>query len=339
MRVVIPVQALHVGGGCRVLADTANALTDGGHDVQVVIPAWAPVEYELRCKVLRVGSLDATSIPNGDMILANYYTTFSPAYQVSPTNCVRLSLGFEPLWVADPHVAQWTYQQGVPTISISHWLENQIFAASGKRSRVVNLGVDRHVFHPKGEKRHHRRKIILYIARDPDAGYQLKGFSDFSTAMQELTKTYPGRFVVHLICPERELHLPGIAHKVFQPKTDRELAHLYRQADIFVSTSWFEGFALPPLEAMACGTPVVTTDSGGIRDFCRHQESAYITPPKDPSRLASAIKRVLTRDELKRRIIQGGLLSAQEHTQSRFARRIVRALEAIDQERKRHPSN
>jgi glycosyltransferase involved in cell wall biosynthesis len=333
VKVVIPVGALHVGGGCRVLAQVANALVAKRHDVEVVIPQGMPIEYKLHCKVTQVPSLQKEYIPYGDVVLPNFYTTFAPAFAAWPEKCVRLSLGYEPYWVPDPDYARWTYQQQVPVISISNWLADQIQANAGSPSQVVNLGVDRHVFHPKGRKKKRKRKVILYIARDPNAGYELKGYTDFVASMHILKQISKRKFTVYMICPERILPLPGIAHRTFQPQTDDEIATLYRAADVFVSTSWFEGFALPPLEAMACGTPVVTTNSGGILDFAEHHESALITSPRAPEELAYAVKRILNSHHLRGHILRGGLKSAREHSQRRFERRIVRALEKIHRER------
>ncbi len=333
MKVVIPVGALHVGGGCRVLAGLANTLHAAGHDVDVVIPEAAPLEYALSCNVVKVPQLSAETIPYGDVVLPNFYSTFAPAYAAWPKQCVRLSLGFEPLWVPDPEVALWTYATGVPVISISNWLAQQIQIAVNVPSRVVNLGVNQRVFHPKGKKRHHHEKIILYMARDPDAGYALKGFADFQEAMQKFSRRYKGKYCVYMICPERVLTLDGIPHKTFQPKSDREIAHLYRRADVFVSTSWFEGFALPPLEALACGTPVVTTDSGGLRDFCVHKETAYMTRPRDTSRLAHGIYKVLRNRGFRKHIASRGLARAKQLNEEAQYLRMVQALEQIHFER------
>lgn len=333
MKVVIPVGALHVGGGCRVLANLANALAAAGHAVDVVIPDGAPIAYPLHCGVIKVPELTSATIPYGDVVLTNFYTTFLPAFQAWPNQCVRLSLGFEPLWAPDAEFALWTYRQGVPVISISHWLDDTIHDAVGTRTRVVNLGVNRRIFHPKGHKRHHEEKVILYIARDPNAGYSLKGFDDFAQAMHVFKRYYKKRYRLYLICPERPLALPGFPCRVFQPQTDRELAHLYRRADVFVSSSWFEGFALPPLEAMACGTPVVTTDSGGVRDFCHHKQSAYIAPPRNPKRLAHGIYKVLRKRDFRRHITHGAIASAREFDEAAQYRRMVAAIERIHAQR------
>lgn len=333
LKIVIPVGDLVTGGGTRALAVLANALVRAGHEVDIVIPESAGIDYSLSCNVVRVPALAPAFIPYGDVVLINYYSTFGPAYQAWPRQCVRLCQGYEPLWVPDKDYALATYATEVPIITISHWLDEQIYRSLHKRTRVENLGVNRRSFHPKGHKKPHHRKVIMYIARDPSLGYRMKGFHDFVRAMRRFHHSYDGRYVVYLVCPERRLSLGHIPHKVFQPRTDKELAHLYRRADVFVSTSHYEGFGLPPLEAMACGTPVVTTDSGGIRDFSVHKQTVYMTKPRDYRRIAHGMKRVLEDAGLRAKLIANGLYMARGFDERTQYRRLVRAIEEIHQER------
>jgi glycosyltransferase involved in cell wall biosynthesis len=334
MKVVIPVEELHIGGGCKVIVDLSDTLTMRGHEVEIVILESGVVQYPISCKLTRVYGLLKETIPYGDIILPNFYTTFAPAFEAWPAQCVRLSLGFEPYWVADREKALWTYKQQIPIISISRWLDHQIYEHAGMRSTIVSLGVDPAVFYPTPKSiEANQPKIILYIARDPEEGYKLKGFDDFRKCMDIVNHEWPGDFIVYLICPGRKLSLPGIPHRHFFPKDEEEMAALYRAADVFVSSSWFEAFSLPPLEAMACGTPVVTTNSGGVLDFAAHMESAYITPPKDPRSLAQGICAVLTDKELVKMLVLGGVQSAKRLNKEQANWKMVSALERIYQER------
>lgn len=76
-----------------------------------------------------------------------------------------------------------------------------------------------------------------------------------------------------------------------------EIAEEYSKAEIFVSSSWYEGFGLPVLEAMACGAAVVCTDSKGIDDFAFNNENCLKVPPKSPEEIAKAIKMFLSNPE------------------------------------------
>ena len=85
--------------------------------------------------------------------------------------------------------------------------------------------------------------------------------------------------------------------------TRERLRELYRGAKLFIYPSHYEGFGIPPLEAMACGAPVVATRTGAIPDYA--EGSALLVPPADREALRAAIVRVLGdrafRDELRER--------------------------------------
>jgi len=83
----------------------------------------------------------------------------------------------------------------------------------------------------------------------------------------------------------------GVRERVtFVGRRDRaELRTYYNAADIFVSTPWYEPFGITPLEAMACGIPVVGSRVGGIKFSVRDGETGYLVPPDDPAALAERI--------------------------------------------------
>ena len=80
----------------------------------------------------------------------------------------------------------------------------------------------------------------------------------------------------------------GVADRVtFVGRRDRdELAAWYNAADLFATTPWYEPFGITPLEAMACGIPVLGSNVGGIKFTVRDGETGYLVPPNDPGALA-----------------------------------------------------
>jgi D-inositol-3-phosphate glycosyltransferase len=80
----------------------------------------------------------------------------------------------------------------------------------------------------------------------------------------------------------------GIGERVvFTGRRSREFLKLYYSAaDAFVTTPWYEPFGITPLEAMACGTPVIGADVGGIRFSVADGETGWLVPPEDPDALA-----------------------------------------------------
>ena len=89
---------------------------------------------------------------------------------------------------------------------------------------------------------------------------------------------------------------------------EETLAVMYRLAGVFVFPSLYEGFGLPPLEAMASGTPVVTSNVSSLPEVAG--DAAVLVDPVRPEAIADGIYRVLTDDDLRRELRRKGLARA-----------------------------
>jgi glycosyltransferase involved in cell wall biosynthesis len=104
--------------------------------------------------------------------------------------------------------------------------------------------------------------------------------------------------------------------------SDETLAVLYRLAAVFVFPSLYEGFGLPPLEAMASGTPVVTSNVSSLPEVAG--DAAVLVDPYDAMDIKDGIKRVLTDPALAAEMRRKGLLRAREFS---WERSVARTLE------------
>jgi glycosyltransferase involved in cell wall biosynthesis len=86
-----------------------------------------------------------------------------------------------------------------------------------------------------------------------------------------------------------------------------ELYRWYSAADVAVTTPWYEPFGLTPLEAMACGTPVIGSAVGGIAFTIADSETGFLVPPRDPEALASRLDTLLSDRALRRRMGEAGV--------------------------------
>lgn len=80
------------------------------------------------------------------------------------------------------------------------------------------------------------------------------------------------------------------------------LKHFYSAADVFITTPWYEPFGITPLEAMACGTPVIGSNVGGIKYTVLHGKTGYLVPPNEPVRLAEKIFQLVSNNTLLQRM-------------------------------------
>ena len=106
---------------------------------------------------------------------------------------------------------------------------------------------------------------------------------------------------------------------------EADLPKIYAQAALFVYPSLYEGFGLPPLEAMACGVPVVCSNRTSLPEVVG--EGGLLLDPKDTSAWPETVQRLLTQDEARRQLAARGLARAKHFTLEKTAERFLKALE------------
>jgi glycosyltransferase involved in cell wall biosynthesis len=108
----------------------------------------------------------------------------------------------------------------------------------------------------------------------------------------------------------------AVCHLGYVP--DPDLPLLYNLADAFVFPSWREGFGLPPLEAMACGTPVVASDRPAMPEILG--DAALYAAPDEPEAMADVLARVLRERALREDVRARGIAQAARYSWERAAR-------------------
>jgi glycosyltransferase involved in cell wall biosynthesis len=199
---------------------------------------------------------------------------------------------------------------------------------AGAKVYVSGVGVDTNVFYPRRGRiiDSGGKPVVMVIVRKA----KFKGGNVAIRALNIVNRRVP----VHAVLVSegdavkrvfREVK-PEFAYTVYSGVSDDFLAKLYSSSDVFLFTSYRESFGLPPLEARACGTAVVTTDCGGNRDYAVDGYNALVVPPGDPEAAAHAVIRVLSDDELREGARRQGLETAKRWTWERVVEVFDRAL-------------
>lgn len=179
----------------------------------------------------------------------------------------------------------------------------------GDRVDVVPVGVDHTVFRPGGAR------VPGRIVCTASADVPIKGLDTLIAAGQRL-RDAGHRFELIVVGKPRVGNNTDLV-SFRTGLSDVELADLLRSAEIACVPSRYEGFSLPALEAMACGTPLVATTAGALPEVVGG--AGLLVPPGDPDRLADALGRLLTEPNLRADLAAAGMRRASGFTWRRCA--------------------
>lgn len=191
------------------------------------------------------------------------------------------------------------------------------------RSTVVHSGIepaDFPLFEDDGDDGGEFGWRLLYVGRLDERKGILTAVDALARLPEQSTLRVVGRGDLADAIRERARDR-GVADRVTIEAADRAaLAPVYRSSDVLLFTSeWDEPFGLTPIEAMACGTPVVGTGTGGSDAFLVDRQTCLRYPPGDAGALAAAVEELASDDELRRRLRVEGRALATELTTDRLA--------------------
>ena len=225
-------------------------------------------------------------------------------------------------------------------IAVSHTTKRDLVQYLGipeERISVVYEGIDHRVFSPL-ERRLVDYHYLLYVGTEQPRKNLvglLKAFSRLKSQrdFKDLKLVKVGRaggpeaeFRKETLRAVRELELSDDV--VFtEYVAEKDLPAYYSGAECFILPSFYEGFGFPPLEAMACGCPVIVSNLASLPEIVG--DAALSVDPKDISSLVGALHAVLTDERLKRELVSKGLERASQFSWEKAARETLKVYEAV----------
>lgn len=189
-------------------------------------------------------------------------------------------------------------------VSPSQWLGDQVQKAaltSGMSSLTIPNCIDTHLFKPEnGSDARHAlglpldKKLVLFAGantQDPR-----KGFRYFEEAMQNPALNDMEVVILGKGQPEHFRNIPVKVHFLGKIASPQQMVHAYNAADLLVAPSLEDNLPNTIMEAMACGTPVVGFDTGGIPEMIGHRVSGYVAEAGSASSLSEGIQWIVSHD-------------------------------------------
>ncbi len=354
MRITFLLSSLWLSGGVLLVVDYANRLSERGHRVTLVTPGGtvdAAVQAKLAPTVTLIEGrvrlaqgarpwmlpllvLDLVrAAPPSDVIVATHTPTTVPALLLrllrKARYCAWLYMDYEEMF-RQRALERWLLHHMPRHVDLIMPISQPLAA---EVQRVTSVPV---VVTGSGLARANAFRESSHLAHD-DSTWRLlyvgdnrprKGLREFLAAAALVYPQLPNLALV-IVSKEPCTITSDVPHQVHIYPSDEALVALYRSCDAFVSCSWGEGLGYPPLEAMACGTPVILTDSTGVRDYARHEANCLLVPPRAPQAIAHAILRLAHDPSLAARLAAQGKATVAHYDWDAVIDRVEAALTSL----------
>ncbi len=329
MKIVFVVPEISKTGGMRVIFEYANRLSDKGNDVTLVSPIFPfnsfmgkislyflkyRIKYAIRFlsgKVQKPQKYFETRfeikyilfplkifVPEADVYIATSWTSSYLVNKLSNNNKFYLVQDYE-TWTSNKKYVDESYKLNLKKIVVSNYLENLLKDKFNESSQVVLNGIDFEKF-DNIIKEKFQAKTILFM----DHILENKNTKDALKIVEKLHCEYPE---IKIKCFGRDKYsdIPEYVKFIKDP-SDEGIVGLYQSSDIFLYTSLYEGFALPPAEAMACKCAVAGYNTAGVPDYAVNEDTALLCEAGDTESLYKNVARLINEPSLLEKISMGG---------------------------------
>jgi glycosyltransferase involved in cell wall biosynthesis len=327
LRIVYVTEDTGVGGGHRDIFEHLNRLAARGHEVALYTLGEPPQWFPLRVPVHSFEDYDALgdALAEVDAIkVATWWMTAGPVWRASvprglPVYFVQdIETSYYPDHERARHAVLDSYRPEFRYMTISSWNRERLRELD-LDAELIAPGIDLDTFRPRPDVAR-REDMVLALGRTNP----LKNLPLTLAAWRSLREPRPELCLFGIEPELLDGQLARAGARYVDSPSDEQVSELFCQATVFVQTSVHEGFALPPLEAMACGAAVLCTDAHGNRDFCIDGVNCLMPEPTQAA-VGAALRRLLDDRDLRDELGRQGIETAQEYA---WERRID-ALEAF----------
>ena len=180
-------------------------------------------------------------------------------------------------------------------IAVSNPISEQIKTCANNDIVVIPNGIEHEYFYPRNCE---KENYILFVG----SSSKNKGVKYFLEAFELVKKDFP-ELKAKIVSPNNEKFENSDIEVINVGKNRTLLGEIYSKALVYVSQSFGDSFGLPPLEAMACSTAVVLTDTIGAKEYAEDGENCFVVPVKNTIKTQNAIIKLIS-DCTKRKSIE-----------------------------------
>lgn len=304
-----------VCGGSKIILEYANRLAKKGHKINIVTYDEYPDWYELSDKINFVKVPENEDIekyiPNSDVVVPTSWKCIRKAIKANKGPVAFFEQGGSHLFEIDrlseiKRKVVYDRMQLPPFIyTVSKYSAEKIEEIYGRRSSIIYSALESKIFYPR-EKERNENEISITIVGSED--FKFKNVGEVLEVIRELKEKYQIK-LNWITQTEPKINKEEGKNAIVNPE-QKIIGDVLRNTDIYICNSEYESFGLPTLEAMTCGATVITTDTGGMRDFVIDRENALVIKHHNKEDMKEKIEMLINDKNLMHKMSQNGIATA-----------------------------
>lgn len=300
-------------GGSKIILQHANRLSNLGHNINIIshypYPNWFKLDNKVNFQQIPLDNILCESIPkNSDLIIITYWREIYEAIEQKIAPVVYFEQGDFHLFDSEnveKDLFDYIYRQinlAPFVFTVSTYAQKKLKEIYNINSYVIHNAVNNEIFFPLKEK--NNKKLEISMIGSPNT--EFKRVKDILKALNIIKEKYPD-IIVNLISPDKPKENFSIINNLIINPEQIIIGNTLRNSSIYICASMYESFCLPVLEALTCGCAVITTDNGGITDFCEDKFNCLIIEKQNIPDMVSKISILLDNENLRNSLSENAI--------------------------------
>jgi glycosyltransferase involved in cell wall biosynthesis len=314
MKIAYAVPMIWTCGGILAVFHHLNELGDRGHEASLFAPDHDPLDWFPLQAPITTFSVNSEVETTFDVVVF-VGDVFRKVHFPNARQQFLLLQDKDYLWVGPGDRTALLHAYADPRyhiLAVSHWLADFVRDLRGNsRVSVIGNGVDLSRFYPNPTPRERFR--LLIEGNFPNPKKNVLDAIEIASRVRQHESVEVWALGQHL------MSAGSLVDRVFENPAQDTIPWIYQQCDLLIKTPVMEGFGLPQLEAMACGCVPATYSSGGVLDFCRHNENSLVAGVGNLPLMVWNIRRFLRDPGLRSRLQANAVATARSRPWSRVA--------------------
>lgn len=307
-------------GGSKIILEHANKLTQRGHKITLIShdirPDWFPLSEDVEFIQVPWGQVLCEKIPKCDLIITTYWREIYESIEQKIAPVIYFEQGdfhlfdLEKLEKRKFEYIKKQFETVQFIYTVSNFASKKIKEIYNKESIVIPNAVDSNIFYYDNTIKDNKVINITII------GSEKSEFKRIDNIIQAINKVKEEGYKINLNWITPNEPIKNKINAIINPP-QKVIGDTLRKSDIYICASMYESFCLPVLEAMTCGTAVITTNNGGNMDFVKENENALLIEKDNIEDICNKIKLLIDNKGLREKVSNNAIATSKMYSWDR----------------------